>query len=172
MKESTKAPRHWLLCGEFTGDRWNPRTNGHLRGKYFHLMTSSWAWNLGSRPLAGAVVMWAQWCPIPIPYMHVLINLQTVYKFISKSALEVLCELFNSHIFAFWEPFYQHGFSLIPAMTSDYTNNKVWSEITTYPFPNFNGATVEVWELIDNSSHTLLCMWLLIHAGIKVNPCW
>ena len=37
-----KAPCHWPLCGEFTGDRWIPRTNGQLRGKCFHLMTSSW----------------------------------------------------------------------------------------------------------------------------------
>ena len=29
------------LCGEFTGDRWIPRTNGQYRGKCFHLMTSS-----------------------------------------------------------------------------------------------------------------------------------
>ena len=36
IKENTKAPRHWPLCGEFTGDRWIPR------GKCFHLMTSSW----------------------------------------------------------------------------------------------------------------------------------
>ena len=36
-----KAPRHWSLCGEFTGDRWIPRTNGQWRGKSFHLMTSS-----------------------------------------------------------------------------------------------------------------------------------
>ena len=27
-KENIKAPRHWPLCGEFTGDRWIPRTNG------------------------------------------------------------------------------------------------------------------------------------------------
>ena len=27
---------------EFTWDRWIPRTNGQLRGKCFHLMTSSW----------------------------------------------------------------------------------------------------------------------------------
>ena len=26
-KENTKAPRHWPLCGEFTGHRWIPRTN-------------------------------------------------------------------------------------------------------------------------------------------------
>ena len=42
IKENIKAPRHWPLCGEFTGDRWIPRTNGQLRGKCFHLMTSSW----------------------------------------------------------------------------------------------------------------------------------
>ena len=28
IKENIKAPRHWPLCGEFTGDRWNPRTKG------------------------------------------------------------------------------------------------------------------------------------------------
>ena len=36
-----------FVCGEFTGDRWIPRTNGQLRGKCFHLMTSScvnWIW--------------------------------------------------------------------------------------------------------------------------------
>ena len=50
IKENIKAPRHWPLCGEFTGDRWIPRTNGQLRGKCFHLMTSSWStwllWNV------------------------------------------------------------------------------------------------------------------------------
>ena len=28
IKENIKAPRHWPLCREFTGDRWIPRTNG------------------------------------------------------------------------------------------------------------------------------------------------
>ena len=28
MKENIKAPRHWPLWGEFTGDRWIPRTKG------------------------------------------------------------------------------------------------------------------------------------------------
>ena len=30
-----KAPRHWPLWGEFTGDRWSLRTNGQLRGFFF-----------------------------------------------------------------------------------------------------------------------------------------
>ena len=41
IKENFKAPHHWPLCGEFTGDWWIPRTNCQLRGKWFHLMTSS-----------------------------------------------------------------------------------------------------------------------------------
>ena len=36
-----KAPRHWPLWGEFTGDRWIPRTKGLWRRKCFHLMTLS-----------------------------------------------------------------------------------------------------------------------------------
>ena len=28
IEENIKAPRLWPLCGEFTGDRWIPRTNG------------------------------------------------------------------------------------------------------------------------------------------------
>ena len=28
IKENIKAPRHCPLCGEFTGDRWIPRTKG------------------------------------------------------------------------------------------------------------------------------------------------
>ena len=28
IKENVKAPRYWPLCGEFTGHRWIPRTNG------------------------------------------------------------------------------------------------------------------------------------------------
>ena len=41
IKENIKALRHWPLSGEFTGDRWIPRTNGQSREKCFHSMTSS-----------------------------------------------------------------------------------------------------------------------------------
>ena len=40
-------------------------------------------------------------------------------------------------------PFYYYGLTLIPAWISNYIHHKMWYEIT-YPFPNFNGATVEV----------------------------
>ena len=42
IKENIKVPRHWPLCGEFTDDRWIPRTKGQERGKCVHLMTPSW----------------------------------------------------------------------------------------------------------------------------------
>ena len=41
IKENIKAPRHWPLWGEFTGDRRISRTKDQRRGKCFHLMTSS-----------------------------------------------------------------------------------------------------------------------------------
>ena len=41
-ERKNKTPRHWPLCGEFTGDRWIPLTKGQLRVKCFHLMTSLW----------------------------------------------------------------------------------------------------------------------------------
>ena len=53
IKENIKAPRHWPLCEEFTGDRWILRTNGQLRGKCFHLMTSSWRASLSTSMPAG-----------------------------------------------------------------------------------------------------------------------
>ena len=34
--ENIKAPRHWPLCREFTGDWWIPRTKGQQRGKWRH----------------------------------------------------------------------------------------------------------------------------------------
>ena len=46
--------------------------------------------------------------------------------------------------------------------------SKVSDEIT-YPFPNLNGATVEVWEWISNSTpHFIMDV---IHAGIEFKPC-
>ena len=43
----------------------------------------------------------------------------------------------------------QQALNLIPAWISNHMISKVWDEIA-YPFPNFNGCTVEVWEWISN----------------------
>ena len=62
IKVNIKAPRHWPLCGEFTGDRWIPRTNGQLRGKCFHSMTSSWTNIKYARILNGAIMGTSFYC--------------------------------------------------------------------------------------------------------------
>ena len=54
-KQNIKAPRHWPLWGELTGDRWIPRTNGQLRGKCFHLMTSS---RIYMQPYSSGLLQW------------------------------------------------------------------------------------------------------------------
>ena len=41
IKGNIKALYHWPLCGEFTGDQWNPHNKGQQHRKCFHLMTSS-----------------------------------------------------------------------------------------------------------------------------------
>ena len=48
--------------------------------------------------------------------------------------------------------------------------SRVWDEIT-HPFRNFNGATVEVQELIGNFVPRILMDEILIHTKTKVNPC-
>ena len=57
-----------------------------------------------------------------------------------KSLLLLICIYFN------------------PAWMSKYTHYEVGDEIT-YPFQNFNGEVVEVWNGWIISSHTLLDMW-------------
>ena len=66
---------------------------------------------------------------------------------------------------ATWGPFYYHGLALIPARLSNYIHYTVWDEIA-YPFPNFNGVTIEVSEWVSN-----FIPHFTEHAGFKVKPC-
>ena len=55
-----------------------------------------------------------------------------------------------------------------PSMDKNHIHHYVWDEIP-YPFPNFNGATVENWEWINNfipyfTGHMITYPW---HAEIK-----
>ena len=58
---------------------------------------------------------------------------------------EVICDVLKINT----NNIYWHGLTLIPAWISNHTSSKLWAEIT-YPYPNFNGCTVEVWEWISN----------------------
>ena len=54
IKENIKTPRHWPLCGEFTGDRWIPRTNGQSRCR---LVRNTYWQTLVLSALSGNLVM-------------------------------------------------------------------------------------------------------------------
>ena len=61
-------------------------------------------------------------------------------------------------------PFHKHCINLIPTWINNYMISKVWDEIT-YPFQNFNGATVQVWEWIGNSQSNFT-------GHVITYPCW
>ena len=53
----------------------------------------------------------------------------------------------------------------LSTLVNNYIYHKVW-DVITHSFPNFKATVGNGWVL---SSHTLLGMLLLIHAGVKVN---
>ena len=65
--------------------------------------------------------------------------------------------------------FHWHGLTLMSAWICNGIHHKVWDEIT-YPFPNFNSATIEVGEWIYNLIPDFAGN-VIIYAGISVNPC-
>ena len=60
-----------------------------------------------------------------------------IFYVISVNATSLDCSLYHQGLF------YKYVLTLIPAWISNYILYNVWDEIT-YPFLNFNGATVEV----------------------------
>ena len=58
-------------------------------------------------------------------------------------------------------------FNLISEWIRDHIHYKVFDEIT-YPFLNFNGAAVEVWEWISNSPCTIWVSDFLSMLGSKL----
>ena len=72
-------------------DRWIPRTNGQLRGKCFHLMTSSWYMSLGWTIVHGSwtVMPWADLWPVLLVHRH-FTWLQLYFRLIDP--LYILCE--------------------------------------------------------------------------------
>ena len=57
IKENIKAPRHWPLCGEFTGTGEFPAQRASYAENVFHLMTSSWDNGLSS--VRSQAIIWS-----------------------------------------------------------------------------------------------------------------
>ena len=65
--------------------------------------------------------------------------------------------------------FYLHSLTLISTWISNHMPSKVWGEIT-YPFLNFNGTTIEVYEWISNFiPHFIVDVIHLSMLGLKLN---
>ena len=83
--------------------------------------------------------------------------------FISQSYMDAItypCPKFSTGLANLRGPFYYHGLVWI----SNHMPNKLWDKIT-YPFPNFHGATIEVWEWRSNFiPHFIM--------DVITYPCW
>ena len=79
------------------------------------------------------------------------------------------CHLFDKRLYLWmttmW-PLSLTWITIILVWISNYIRHKDWGEII-YPLPNAYSKTVEV----SDSSHNLLGIWLLTHAGNEVKSC-
>ena len=124
------------LWGESADHQWIPLTKGQwCRGLMFCLLLEWSSWWTHSWVAGNAQVMSSSQCIKP--WVDVI---QT------RSS------------------FYLQSLTLIPEWISNPMSSKAWDEIT-YPFPNFNGGTIEVWEQISN---------FILHFIMVViaYPCW
>ena len=67
-----------------------------------------------------------------------------------------------------WSPFYLHGLTLIIAWISNCNHYKVCDE-NIYTLPTSAMQPLNFGNGLVISSHSFLSMWLLIHAGFKLN---
>ena len=107
-----------------------------------------------------------------VSYMYTVylyIYKKSIYIYIKRVYLRIYVHSFALLYFVVISlvcrgPFYWCGLTWIPAWISNYIHYKVWDEIT-YPFPNFNSCTVEVWEWISNF---IPCF----PGHVITYPCW
>ena len=85
-----------------------------------------------------------------------------------KISLSLEAARFGFRLFeAWWNLTGTSAASLInfnPSMGKFHMSSKMWDEIT-YPFPNFNGGTVEVWLWISNFMPHFI-------TNVTTYPCW
>ena len=85
----------------------------------------------------------------------VLSHMHTIWRFtkrwLTSRDFVIFSQVKSQFVFTYnCDPFCLHGLTLIPAWTSRLHYHKPLNEIT-YPFPYFNGFTVEVWEWVSNA---------------------
>ena len=94
-----------------------------VKQKHSHVMTSSYV----------------TWCPASL-WMSLTFLIRWFSYLARAQIFKHRLQLHTTHISG---PFYEHGWTLIAPWINHYIHFNVWDAIT-YPFLNFNGATVEV----------------------------
>ena len=106
--------------------------------------------------------------------LYMLLNEQSNFRWFDTNLIlvspdNIICNLWALHYQpSVWQIYATTNQKVQPltatAWASNHMPSKVWDEIT-YPFPNFNGATAEVWEWISN-----LIPQFIMEA--ITYPCW
>ena len=80
----------------------------------------------------------------------------------------ILLFVLSSPTFSFSGPFWLTWINLNPLWINNYTHYNLWRVGWNYlSTPKLQRLRHSV-----NAAHISLCMWLLIHAGIEVHPCY
>ena len=91
IKENIKAPRHWPLCGEFTGDRWNPAQ----RASYAENVSIWWRHHVYNQ---------YQLISLALSVQLVLVECQKIPLIIRRSLVQVMtwCHQGTGHYLSQW----------------------------------------------------------------------
>ena len=99
-------------------------------------------------PLCIVRYKWQIWYMESILYCTKILELEIRREMVPELVIKLLLD---SAIYKidFGRTVYKYGLTLITAWIRNHMPSKVWDEINN-AFPNFDGATVEVWEWINN----------------------
>ena len=118
------------------------------------------SWPIGSEHRVTSYLPDSLWKIPGSAHERLKLRCQTMNPY--KLAMSAKCLIFT--VLKAEYSFYEHGLTLIPAWINDHMPGNGWYGIT-YPFPNFNGCTIELWEWISNFiPHFVM--------GMITYPCW
>ena len=117
---------------------WNDKMAEHQEASRQVSVNSAFTWSLR---LCNVYQFW--FSNMWVLQHHACLGYEHHYSFFVYLGLQFKWNRFSSN------NFHHTSLTLIPAWINNYIHYKVWDEIT-YPFLNFNGAIVDVWEWISN----------------------
>ena len=145
--------------------RWPANIFSHSSHYLVHPTTPkswSWSWMIDSHPFCSMSITSHSW--------DIELN-QDLYHMTPKGFIHTKLER-SSLKMTPRAPFYKHGLTSIPAWISKHIHYEVWNEIT-YPFCNFKGATIEVWEWISDFIWEWISDFISHITGHVITyPCW